>query len=384
MKNVGIVVNSVGFGGNERSAVNIANALKPFFNVFIIIQEDNGNHYNYDGKIINMDTPCASSKIGKIFNSLKRILKLKKIIKENKIESILLILPVSNPINYLKFKCKKIVSCRDCGDLQRRYDKYQKITEKSDLMVCNSKKMSSIIKSKSPNLSNKVITIYNIVDVNAINILKNKPLDKDIREFMEGHKIIITMGRFVNAKGFNNLIKSFYQLTKINSNVRLIMMGNGNLDKDIINLIDEMKISDKVKILGFQDNPFKYIRHSDAFVLSSFYEGFPNVLVEAMASGCPVIATDCPSGPAEILDTVVEDGFSISEYGILTQYITEEESSWISNDFSSKHMIMANALDTLLKDSSMSSKLKSQAQDRIKDFTEKKIVEQWNSVIGEL
>ena len=164
MKKVGILVNSIGYGGNERSAVNVATAISKEYDVTIIIQENCGNHYGYGGKIINLNTPCAKSKMGKVINSLKRIVKLKRIIKEEHLESLFIILPISNPINYLRFGCKKIVSCRDCGDLIRRTNKYISMTKKSDLIVCNSEYQADYLVKQDSALISKTSVIYNIID----------------------------------------------------------------------------------------------------------------------------------------------------------------------------------------------------------------------------
>jgi glycosyltransferase involved in cell wall biosynthesis len=83
---------------------------------------------------------------------------------------------------------------------------------------------------------------------------------------------------------------------------RLVILGEGSQLRALQSLASELGIGDDVLFPGFVSNPFAYMARARAFVLSSAWEGFGNVLVEAMACGCPVISTDCPSGPAEILE----------------------------------------------------------------------------------
>jgi glycosyltransferase involved in cell wall biosynthesis len=83
---------------------------------------------------------------------------------------------------------------------------------------------------------------------------------------------------------------------------RLLLMGEGPLLAELRAEAHRLGVAGDVQFLGWQDNPYPYMQRADAFVLSSNHEGFPSVLVEAMACGCPVISTDCPSGPAEILN----------------------------------------------------------------------------------
>ena len=82
--------------------------------------------------------------------------------------------------------------------------------------------------------------------------------------------------------------------------VRLLMLGDGPLRGQLQHLIDEAGLNDRIQLLGFQENPYKYYARSRLFVLSSYVEGLPNVLVEAMACGCAVVSTDCPTGPREL------------------------------------------------------------------------------------
>jgi glycosyltransferase involved in cell wall biosynthesis len=113
--------------------------------------------------------------------------------------------------------------------------------------------------------------------------------------------VIIAVGKLKPQKDFETLIKAFAKVrTKFKA--RLIILGEGPMLSDLNLLVEKLNITDDVIFEGFVQNPFKYMRNADLFVLSSKYEGLPGVLVQALACGCPVVSTDCPSGPREILE----------------------------------------------------------------------------------
>jgi glycosyltransferase involved in cell wall biosynthesis len=112
--------------------------------------------------------------------------------------------------------------------------------------------------------------------------------------------VVLGVGRLTKQKDFTTLIKAFGKI--INSkDARLIILGDGKEKKNLVDLTKVLKIQDKVDFPGFAQNPYAYMAQASAFVLSSAWEGFGNVIVEAMSVGTPVICTDCPSGPSEIL-----------------------------------------------------------------------------------
>ena len=381
MKKTGMLVNSIGFGGNERSAVNIAGAISDLSDVTIIIQEDCGNHYGYQGKVINLDTPCSGSKAGKAVNAMRRIIRLKKVIRKEQIDTLFIILPVSNPINYLRFGCRKIVSCRDCGDLIKRKEKYIRMTERSDLIVCNSKYQADMLVKDAPGLKQKTAVIYNILDIDRIRQLKEEPVSPEASEFMQGHPCIISAGRFADAKGLNNLLKSFALLVRKNDSARLILIGDGENRDKVRQLISDLRLEPYILLIGFEDNPFRYISRSDLFVLPSFYEGFPNTLVEAMACGTAVAATDCPSGPAEILCGSAQTENTVTPYGALIKPFAEEDSSWDAGDIRAEHEAFAEIMDRLLSDKQLSESLTANADKRITEFTAEKIKSSWVEIL---
>ena len=112
---------------------------------------------------------------------------------------------------------------------------------------------------------------------------------------------LITAGRLVPQKDHAALLRAFHQV-RGRRPVRLLVLGVGELRGELDKQIVELGISDDVAFLGFVEHPEQYMRKADLFVLSSAWEGFGNVLVEALAAGLRIVSTDCPSGPAEILD----------------------------------------------------------------------------------
>jgi glycosyltransferase involved in cell wall biosynthesis len=112
--------------------------------------------------------------------------------------------------------------------------------------------------------------------------------------------IILGVGRFNRQKDFTTLIRAFARVRQ-KRKARLIILGEGQERLHLENLIQDLGLNDEIFLPGFVENPYAYMAKANLFVLSSAWEGFGNVLVEAMACGTTVISTDCESGPREIL-----------------------------------------------------------------------------------
>lgn len=146
--------------------------------------------------------------------------------------------------------------------------------------------------------SDSVSVIYNPIDVANIKEQALEPLDHEWFHD-DSLDVVLSAGRHVPQKGFDTLLQAFAQLDA--GRTRLVLLGQGPETDSLRALAADLGITDRTDFTGFVDNPFKYMANADVFVLSSWYEGFGNVLIEAMATGCPVVSTDCPSGPSEIL-----------------------------------------------------------------------------------
>lgn len=114
--------------------------------------------------------------------------------------------------------------------------------------------------------------------------------------------VVLGMGRLGREKGFDLLIEAFAKVEGRHPGWRLDIAGRGELRAELVELSRELGIGDRVRLLGEVDEPERELRRASIFALSSRYEGFPNVLLEAMACGTPVVAVDCPSGPRDIVE----------------------------------------------------------------------------------
>ncbi len=118
----------------------------------------------------------------------------------------------------------------------------------------------------------------------------------------QGFPVVLSAGRLTRQKDFDTLLRAFSLVSIKIPSAKLILLGEGEELTHLQQISQDLGIQNSIEFSGFTNNPFSYMANSSVFVLSSRWEGFGNVLVEAMACGCPVVSTDCPSGPAEILD----------------------------------------------------------------------------------
>ena len=145
-----------------------------------------------------------------------------------------------------------------------------------------------------------VTTVYNPVVDSELAKKAEAPIDH--AWFVSGAPpVIIAVGRLAEQKDFPTLLQAFAQV-RAQRQARLLILGEGRMRGELTALGRALGIAEDISLHGFTSNPFAYMARAAVFVLSSTYEGLGNVLIEALACGCPVVSTDCPSGPAEILE----------------------------------------------------------------------------------
>ena len=173
------------------------------------------------------------------------------------------------------------------------------VVRRADVLTCVSKDMVDqyrTIFNHPPH-----IDVYNIIDNATSRKRMLEPVDEPWL-LDDSIPVVVAAGRLGVWKGFDTLIDAIKELLKIRK-VRLLILGEGSCRGALEKQIALNGLTDWVKLPGFVENPLKYFHKADVFVLSSRLEGMPNVLVEAMICGCTPVATDCPTGPREVLQT---------------------------------------------------------------------------------
>lgn len=168
----------------------------------------------------------------------------------------------------------------------------------ANLIICNSKESSHFFK-KNFYIKKKIITIYN-----PIISLKNKV------NYKRKKNEILTISRLENQKNLTGLIKAIHITSKKIQNIKLTIVGKGSEKQKLKKLVNDLKLNKFIEFVNFK-NPHSYFKKKGIFILNSFFEGLPNVLIEALQYKIPIISTNCQSGPNEILKK--------GKYGFLTK-----------------------------------------------------------------
>jgi len=167
----------------------------------------------------------------------------------------------------------------------------------ADTVIANSQELASDLSRVT---GHAVSVVYNPTVNKRLFRLASEPVNEDWF-CIDGVKTILAIGRLSPQKDFASLIKAFARLSKTHR-ARLVILGEGPERRLLEDLVKELGVSNDVLLPGFVNNPYKFLKNSDLFVLSSIYEGLPNVLIEALALRVPVVSTACRSGPSEILE----------------------------------------------------------------------------------
>jgi glycosyltransferase involved in cell wall biosynthesis len=174
-----------------------------------------------------------------------------------------------------------------------------KVYPQADLVVAVSNGVADDFSSCTGLSREGITTIYNPMPTNHIKAQSILPVSHPWFD-TEKIPVILGVGRLVPAKDFPTLLKAFAHIHRKHP-ARLLILGEGRERAKLEALASELGIAEEVSFPGFEPNPYAFMARASVFVISSAWEGLPNALIEALACGCPVVSTNCPSGPQEIL-----------------------------------------------------------------------------------
>jgi glycosyltransferase involved in cell wall biosynthesis len=194
---------------------------------------------------------------------------------------------------------------------------YKYVLNMTDKVIVNSLEFKKKIRSK---FNINAICIFNPLNKNII--LKNSK-NKIKKKILKKKLNLVSVGRLVHQKNQITILRAL-NLIKNKIDFNLIIIGDGPEKDNLFNYIKSQKIAHRVQLLSYKKNPFNYIKSSDIFLLSSFYEGLPNVLLEAQVLKTYIISSNCPTGPREILlNGKAGSLFKVGDYNRLSKLIID-------------------------------------------------------------
>lgn len=327
MKNIIFKVNSLDIGGVERLAIDTMNLLEEEgFDMFLILDASNNflenqlnkgikKYYLSDLKLFkfykSLELNRKKSFILKIIYEIFKIgfnkyvqIDINRILKKEKIE-VFIDYSGEYKRHINRIKCKKKIIWQHAsiiGTNKKKLKKYGKRISKYDLIVCVCDELKEEILGLFPNLEKKIIKIYNFIDENRINNLKNdyfEITEKERRMLKKDY--FVSLGRLSEGKGYQTTIRAFEELLKKGYDERLYIIGEGEFRSQLEKMIKEKKLDRNIFLLGKKENPYIWLKNSKSFIHSSYKEGFGLVLVEAMICGTSVISSNYKCGSKEIL-----------------------------------------------------------------------------------
>ncbi|MFN3136186.1 MAG: glycosyltransferase [Allomuricauda sp.] len=246
--------------------------------------------------------------------------------------------------------------------LQARINNFlvKRLYPKADLVVSNAKASAQDLVDNFGVAKERTRTIYNPIDIDKIQQMEA------IQDFFDPNYVnAVSIGRLVPEKNHTFLLDAVLPF----NHLRLYIFGEGELRKSLEEKIQGLGLENRVFLMGFESNPFQYLKAADFFLFGSLNEGFPNVLMEAMCCGLPIVSTNCKSGPDEMmeLNESKTDDIMFTDYGILTPV----------NDVA----CMQKALEYVLEHPEFLQACKPNLLQRIQDFRREPILEAYHQLI---
>jgi len=346
MKKIAIVIADLELGGGQRSALNLASALCKSHDVTLVIFQDADMHYQSPCRQVNLNCPEKFGLLFKAYNVLKRAIKLKHHFRQEKYDYVFGFMESANyPTALAERNSMLSVHCNP-HELGFFETLLMKLTyPRAKHIIAVSEDVATLLREeyKMPAVSR----IYNLVSFEDIQQQGAEPYSH-VRPY------IVALGRLSEVKRLDILIDA-YAKSALHQHCDLLIVGEGECRPELERQIANLSLQGKVILEGVQSNPFKYLANAEFLVLSSRTEAFPMVLIEALVLSCPVVATDCPTGPREI---VIE-----GENGLLVENENTDA--------------LSKAMDRMYSDRALLEHCREQALGSVQHLSADEVVKEW-------
>lgn len=402
MKKILMVVSTLNNGGAQKAFSNIILGFPKDWEIDIVLNDTENIVYPYRGNLINLGLRPQADKTklwyqAKVF--LKRLVVLHRCKRKNRYAACISALTSANAANVLTGNkyCRTILTVRsymsrDLKNVNNHIAGWimscamRFLYNRADCVVSVSRCVSMDLIKNFHLQEKKAKTIYNGCSV--YNIQKAASEDLDEREkkwFLAPRFKLVMVGRLCREKGQWHAIRALKRVKSYIPNIRLFIIGEGDLRGYLETLAEECGVAENVVFCGFLRNPYKIMHRCDAFILPSFYEGFPNALLEALCCEIPSIVTDFPGArelvaPETPIEQRVRENVEKAEFGMLIP-VCDDVQYRANVALSNQEIAMADAIIEMAQSSQIQEEYREKGLLRAQQLDMKKVIKQWVELI---
>lgn len=399
-----MLIPNLGPGGAQRVFHDHSTELSKKYKVIeCVFNNEGGTAYPTTNELVDLQVPGGKNLFLKLYYFILRCVRLKNIKKKYKIDLCISHLEGADYINILTKGQEGVILCihgsklhdlniRGLLGVVRKKILMPFLYNRADKIITVSRDINTELIDGFSIKKDKIKTINNFFDLAKVEAKASLPLH-NYKDIFELHKTIITSGRLTLQKNQETLILVFSYLVK-RQPCKLVVLGDGELRDQLVAYSRKLglkvfavwehsdsnyALESDIYFLGYQSNPFQFLSKSSLFAFPSAWEGFPMALCEAMICGVPVISTDCPTGPREILapksaaDQKITEA-EWTEFGVLLPMLDKK------SDFN-RIDIWVGAIKNLLQNDCLRNYYLKKGKERTLDFTKEGIMPEWIKII---
>ncbi len=409
-KNILFMIPTLGRGGAERQVSVLTKNLKDDFEIDILVKNlDSGIKYKYFANIININHEAGSNILLKFSKYIKNLFFVFNTRHKKKYFKVISFMEEMNTLNILtNIKSQKSILCVRCHPSELMQGRsliklFYKLTmkvfyNKSELIIAQTESIKNDLIKTFKIKEKKIKVVPNLFEISSIKKFSNEQkINDQVMQSLKKSVIFSNLGQLIQRKGQSHIIRILEKIKQDCGNVKLFIIGKGDMKFDLINLSNRLDlkvfvedrdfISDYYDVYFWKDtdNPFHLLKISDIYIHAAYYEGFPNVIIEAMACSLPIISSDCLSGPREILapfskrpENQIKEEYH--EFGLLLPNFNEaNENNRIDNYELEK--IWAEAITNFINNKQNIINYSKKSLIRCEDFSSYKIIEKWKTLL---